>query len=204
MGNLFTTGPRNFFEWLNKKYDDIVYARKHQIESCLAMHGHVFTEHWRDGKLIHACDQGKNTFTTEGMNWILDECFNAAAAATGDMYCGIFKNNVTPALADTAATKLGAAGTYGECQDADYDSPATNRDAYSVAAASSSSVTNTADKAAFTIAASITVYGAFLVTDAAKTSTSGKLLCAKAFTTSRAVVDNDVLNVLYVLTMSTS
>ncbi len=181
------------------------YAAKHFMESGINFHGHVFTKHFREGKLIHECDQGGNTFTTEGLNYLLEVMFGTTSkAGSAIFYVGIFKNNVTPALGDTVAAKLGAAGTYGECQDADYDSPATNKPSYTIAEAASSSCTNAAAAASFTIAASITVYGAFLSTVAAKTATTGYLMCAKKFTASRAVIDNDVLAVTYVITCTTS
>ena len=181
------------------------YAAKHFMESGLNFHGHVFTDHFRDGKLIHSCDQGGNTFTTEGLNYLLDIIFGTTSkAGSAIWYVGIFKNNVTPGLTDTATAKLGAGGSYGECQDADYDSPATNKPAYTIAAAGSGSCTNAASAASFTIAGSITVYGAFLGSGAAKTDTTGKLMCAKKFTTARAVVDNDVLAVTYIITATTS
>ena len=181
------------------------YAAKHFMESGLNFHGHVFTDHYRKGELIHTCDQGGNTFTTEGLNYLLDIIFGTTSkAGSAIFYVGIFKNNVTPGLTDTAEAKLGAAGAYGECQDADYDSPATNKPAYTIAAAASRSCTNAASAASFTMAAGITVYGAFLGTGAAKTDTTGKLMCAKKFTSSRAVIDNDVLAVTYVVTCTTS
>lgn len=181
------------------------YAAKHFMDSGLNFHGHVYTDHYRDGSLIHSCDQGGNTFTTEGLNYLLDIIFGTTSkAGSAIFYVGIFKNNVTPGLTDTAAAKLGAAGSYGECQDADYDSPATNKPSYTIASAASGSCTNTASAASFTIAASITVYGAFLSTATAKTATTGYLMCAKKFTTARAVVDNDVLAVTYVVTCTTS
>lgn len=182
---------------------DLRYAAKHQRESGLNFHGHVYTDHFRDGKLLHHCDQGGNTFTTEGMARILNIVFRAQATEAA-IYCGIFKNNVTPAVGDTAAVKLGAAGTYGECQDADYDSPATNKPAYTIASTSTASCTNAASAASFTINASITIYGAFLSTAAAKTATSGTLFCAKAFSSSRAVIADDVLAVTYVISCTTS
>ena len=182
---------------------DLRYAAKHVQESGLSVHGHVYTDHYRDGKLIHHCNQGGNTFTTEGMARILNIVFRAQTTEA-NIYVGIFKNNVTPAVGDTAAAKLGAAGTYGECQDADYDSPATNKPAYTIAATSTASCTNAASTASFTMAASITVYGAFLSTVAAKTATTGTLFCAKAFTSSRAVIDNDVLAITYTLSLTTS
>jgi hypothetical protein len=184
---------------------NVQYAVKHLKESALAFHGNVFTEHFRGGKLIHSCDQGHNTFTTEGMAYLLNVMFyTTSKTGAAIFYVGIFKQNVTPAVGDTAAAKLGAAGTYGECQDADYDSPATNKPSYTTVSTATASCTNAAAPASFTMAASITVYGAFLSTQAAKTATTGYLMCAKAFTSSRAVIDNDVLAVTYVITCTTS
>lgn len=168
----------------------------------LLFHGHVKLEHFRGGKLIYE-EEGSNIFTTEGMANILNTYFKAATQPAA-IYCGIFKNNVTPALADTAAAKLGAAGTYGECQDADYDDPATNRPAYTTATTATASCTNAASKADFVMNASITVYGAFLATSQAKTATTGTLICAKKFTTARAVIADDELSVTYAITCSSS
>lgn len=184
---------------------DLRYAVKHLRESNLNFHGHVFTDHFRDGRLIHTCDQGGNTFTTEGMAYLLNIIFGTTSkAGSAIFYVGIFKNNVTPAVGDTAATKLGAAGAYGECQDADYDSPATDKPSYTIATTSTATCTNAASPASFTIAGSITVYGAFLSTSKAKTATDGYLMCAKKFSASRAVIDDDVLSVTYVITATTS
>lgn len=182
---------------------DMRYAIKHLPESGLQLHGNVWTEHYRNGELIHSCNQGGNTFTTEGMARILNVCFRAQATDAA-IYCGIFKSNVTPAVGDTAAAKLGASGTYGECQDADYDSPATNRPAYTMASTTTAVATNAASKATFVMNASITVYGAFLASSQAKTATTGTLFCAKAFAASRAVIADDELAVTYQLTLTTS
>jgi hypothetical protein len=181
------------------------YQAKHFLEAGLNFHGHVFTDHFRKGQLIDHQDQGGNTFTTEGMAYLLNVIFGTTSkAGSAIFYVGIFKNNVTPAVGDTAAAKLGAAGTYGECQDADYDSPATNKPAYTIASTSSASCTNTAAAASFTMNAGITVYGAFLSTAMAKTATTGTLMCAKAFASARAVIADDVLAVTYVITCTTS
>jgi len=180
------------------------YAAKHKTESGLAFHGGVTCDHYRNSKLIHT-QFGHNTFTTEGMARLLNIMFgDVAKAAAAIFYVGIFKNNVTPALGDTAAAKLGAAGTYGECQDADYDSPATNKPGYTIATTAAASCTNAAAAASFTMNASITVYGAFLSTEAAKTATTGYLTAAKKFGTARAVIADDVLAVTYVITATTS
>lgn len=192
---------KEFFDFLRDN-PLVRYAVKHLPESGLAFHGDVTCDHYRDSNLIHT-QTGSNTFTTEGMARLLNIVFRAQATEAA-IYCGIFKNNVTPAVGDTAAVKLGAAGTYGECQDADYDSPATNKPAYTIVSTSTASCTNAAAPASFTMHAGITVYGAFLSTIAAKTGTTGTLYCAKAFTSSRAVIDADVLAVTYTISCTTS
>ena len=182
----------------------IRYAVKHLSESGLQFTGNVHLKHTRGEQVLHnAWEPKPNTFTTEGMARLLNIVFRAQTTEAA-IYCGIFKNNVTPAVGDTAAAKLGASGTYGECQDADYDSPATNKPAYTIAATSTAVATNAAAAASFTMNASITVYGAFLSTVAAKTGTAGTLFCAKAFTTPRAVIADDVLAVTYQITCTTS
>lgn len=185
------------------KIEDVRYALKHIDESKLVMHGHVWTEHRRGGRILSLQDEGENTFTTEGRANILNTYFKAATQPAA-IYCGIFKGNITPAITDTAAAALGASGRFTECLDADYDDPATNRPAYTIATTSTETCTNTASRAEFTIAASITVYGAFLVTSQAKTATTGTLICAKRFTTSKACEADDELAISYAISMSTS
>jgi len=165
--------------------------------------GKVTFEHWRNGTLLYT-EVGTNTFTTEGMAKLLNIIFHdISKAASHIWYVGIFKNNITPALADTGA-KLGSGNAYGECQDSDYDSPLTNRPAYTTEDTSTAVITNVNSKAHFVMNASITVYGAFLVDTAAKTSTSGVLMCAKRFGTPRAVIADDEIYVTYQITCTTS
>jgi hypothetical protein len=182
----------------------IRYAVKHIHESQFRFHGLVCCEHFRNGILLSGGWEPKvNTFTTEGMARLLNIVFRAQATEAA-IYVGIFKNNVTPAVGDTAAVKLGAAGTYGECQDADYDSPATDKPAYTMASTSTAVATNAASKATFVMNASITVYGAFLSTAAAKTAVSGTLFCGKKFTASRLVIADDELAITYQIMCTTA
>jgi len=180
------------------------YAARHLHESQLAFHGLVTCEHFRKGELIHT-QTGHNIFTTEGMAMILN-CIFKAVATNAAIYVGIFKNDVTPLVTHTAVTHLGSAGTalYAECLDADYDSPATNKPAYTIATTATGVCTNAASKATFVMAAGITVYGAFLSTVAAKTASTGTLICAKKFTASRAVIADDELAVTYQVTCTSS
>lgn len=169
----------------------------------LAFKGFCHMEHYRGDKKIGE-DMGFNTFTTEGMAYLLNIIFHdISKAASNIWYVGIFKNNITPALADTGA-KLGSGNAYGECQDADYDNPLTNRPAYIPEDTSTAVITNVNSKAHFVMNASITVYGAFLANGAAKTGTTDKLMCAKRFGTPRAVIADDEIYVTYQITCTTS
>ena len=169
----------------------------------LAFEGMVTLEHFRGDRLLQK-EVGKNTFTTEGMAFILNTMFHdIAKTASHVFYVGIFKNNITPALADTAA-KLGSGNAYGECQDSDYDSPLTNRPSYITEDTTTAVISNVNSKAHFIMNASITVYGAFLTNRAAKTDATGTLMCAKRFGTPRAVIADDEIYVTYQITCTTS
>ncbi|MBW2094209.1 MAG: hypothetical protein JRI80_04905 [Deltaproteobacteria bacterium] len=186
---------------------ELRYAAKYPIESHLGFEGIWQCDQYRNGELISGgYPETRNTFTTEGMARLLNIIFHDISKPASEIwYVGIYKNNITPSVGNTAATCLGAAGTYGECQDADYDNPATNKPAYTTADTETASITNSvAGKAEFTMAASITIYGAFLSTEAAKTATTGYLMCAKKFSSSRAVIDDDVLYVTYTISATTS
>lgn len=181
---------------------EIRHALKHHADK-LGFTGFVTTDHVRGGELIHT-QSGFNTFTTEGMAKMLNIMFKDVAKAASYMwYVGIFKNNITPALADTAA-KLGSGNAFGECQDADYDSPLTNRPQYVTETTTTAVISNVNSKAHFVMNASITVYGAFLADTAAKTSSSGTLMCAKRFGTPRAVINDDEIYVTYQISCTTS
>ena len=188
---------------------DLLYKFKYLKESNLQLTGNVRLEHYRGNDCLYDSWMKKpNIFTTEGMAYINNLVFFSASKPSlitvSIWSVGIFKNNVTPALGDTAATKLGAAGAYGECQDADYSSPATNKPEYVSATTATAVLTNSASKASFTIAQGITVYGAFLGTTQAKATGSGTLCCGKRFDTPRAVILADVLAVTYQITLSSS
>ncbi len=169
----------------------------------LTFEGMVTAEHFRDGNLLHT-QTGKNTFTTEGMARLLNIVLHETSKAAEKIwYVGIFRNNTTPALGDTAA-KLGAGGQYNECQDAHYSDPLTDRPLYNTEATTTAVISNVNAKAHYIMAASITVYGAFLVDQSPKTSSSGVLLCAKRFGTPRAVIADDEIYVTYQVTCTTS
>lgn len=69
---------------------------------------------------------------------------------------------------------------------------------------SSQSVDNAASKASFSISASVTIKGAFAVTNNTKGGGSGVLYGAAAFAASRAAESGDTLNVTVTLTSASA
>lgn len=178
------------------------HLRELAKEHTLTAVGEVWIDHKRNGEyLCKDLYMGHNLIPTEGLNILLDVGVGATSKEAA-WYCGIFKgSSFTPGATNTAATTLGVGGLATECQDADYGTPATNRPAYTIVGASGGVITNTASKAEFTIAASISVYGAFIASSQAKTATTGKLLAVKKFDSARAVIATDVLSVVYQISM---
>jgi hypothetical protein len=73
-----------------------------------------------------------------------------------------------------------------------------NRQEYVEAASSSQSVTNSANKASFSITSdSQSIYGAFLAS--AATGTTGTLLCVANFSSAKAADNGDTLEVTYTI-----
>ena len=154
-------------------------------------------EHYRQGKLIDQWKQG-NVTTDEGLNALLDIMFHDATKIA-TWYLAVFEDNYTPLVSNTYATP-----GYTECI---AYAPAT-RPEFVEAAASSKVLTNSASKASFTFNATKTIYGASLVgggsaaTTKADTAGGGTLFASSAFTTSKSVVDTDVLLVSCTITLA--
>jgi len=161
---------------------------------------------YRKGVLISGgYPEPPNTFTYEGLDYLMDiVLYTTSKAASRIWYVGLFWNTVTPATSNTAAACLGAAGTYGAFQAADFDED--TYPAYTSAAAVDGVTTNSANKAEYTIQATgpDTIDGAFLSTSSDPTETSCYLLCAKKFTTARTVVADDEIAVTYTVTIANS
>lgn len=144
----------------------------------------------RDGEVIDEWSDD-NIVVNEGLNHLLNVGFNGAAQ-TATWYVGLFEANYTPVATDTAAN-IAANAT--EC--VAYDE--TNRVEWVEAAASGQAITNSANKATFTINDTKSVYGAFLVSSNTKGGTAGILFAATRFSAVRNVVATDQLLVTYTL-----
>ncbi len=136
------------------------------------------------GKLIGFAE-GHNIMPTEGLNH---------AAANGmkstQLYIGLFKGNVTPVAGDTAAAKLGAAGTYQMLQDVtDYSGSteggvavtAGNYPKSGFGSVAGGVCDNYSTLAEFTIVGALTIYGATLQTAVLASANTGSLVAAMRF-----------------------
>lgn len=137
-----------------------------------------------------------NIVPTEGLNYLLSAGV-AGGSQVSPWYVALFEGNYTPVAGLTAATFTAAAT---ECTA--YDEAA--RVAYVEGTPSGGVVDNSASRAVFTMNATKTIYGGALLSVSTKSSTSGTLLAAARFSSSRAVVDDDELSVRYSLTLTSS
>jgi hypothetical protein len=155
-------------------------------------------EHWRDGKLIDQWVEN-NICTDEGLNHVLDSTFSAATQIT-DWYVVIYNTDTTPVAGMTYASPQFTESThYSEA----------NRPVWQEGGASAKSITNSANKASFTMSTSETVYGAGIVGGGSADSTKGDkagggvLYNVSDFSSgSKSVASDDVLKVTVSLTIS--
>ena len=183
-----------------------MYGLKHATESGFRLQGIWTCDQYRDGYTVPAggcMRETPNTFTTEGLSYLLRVMFwETSKAASLIWYLGIFDTNVTPAVGNVASTSLGAAGTYGAIQTAEVDE--TVVEPYTTVTTATASCTNAASKAEYTMAATRTIYGAYLTDSSDMTSVAGILMSAKKFSTARSVIADDVLSISYVISLTTS
>ena len=135
-------------------------------------------------------EDNKNIIVTAGLNHILDVQFHATTQVTA-WYIGL-KGAGTPVAADTMASH----GSWAELT-----GYAGNRKEWTEGAASAGSMTNSSS-VDFTINATATVAGAFLNT--AATGTAGTLYGVVDFSSSRAVISGDTLQVTVTVTAASA
>jgi len=162
-------------------------------ESNILAQGQYDCQIIRNGKVIDEWSE-KNLVVNEGLNSLLNVMFNGAAQIT-TWYTGIYEGNYTP-TATVTASNIASSST--ECTA--YAS--STRPEYVEAAASSQSITNSANRASFVFNATKTVYGAFLVSSNVKNGTTGTLFSAARFDTSKSVESGDELLLTYTFTSS--
>jgi hypothetical protein len=149
---------------------------------------------WEPGHDIVDEFEFPNLVTNEGLNALLDVFFHGATQIT-TWYLGVFEGNYTPLATDTGATI-----TANSTESTAYAS--STRPEFVEAAASAQVTTNSANRASFVFNATKTIYGAFLHSNSAKSSTTGTCFSAARFGASKAVVNLDELLLTYSFTAS--
>lgn len=157
-------------------------------ETGLAVGGMFTFEQIRNGKVIDSW-QEKNLVVNEGLNYLLSSSL-AAGTVIDTWYIGLFEGNFTPVSSLAAAT---IAATATECM----AYTETDRPEWIVASAEEQQITNTESRASFTVSATKTIYGAFLISDSTKGGTAGVLFAASRFASPRSVIDGDQLLITY-------
>jgi hypothetical protein len=149
----------------------------------------------RDGKTIWT-ERNKNLCTDQGLNALLNIMFHAATQIS-TWYVALFNTDTTILSSHTYAVP-------GYTESAAYDEA--TRPEFVEAASTAKSLTNSANKAEFTMSGTTTIYGAALVGGGSAASTisdtagGGTLYCASKFTSGKAVEDGDVIKVTVTLT----
>jgi hypothetical protein len=131
----------------------------------------------------------ENIVVTVGKNDLLDKYF-AGSAYTAAWYMGLVDGASTPtyAITDTMSSHAGWTESTGYSN--------STRPTVAWNAASSGSKVSTATS--FSINATVTIIGAFMVTNSTKGGTTGTLYSAGSFSAgSRSVLSGDTLNVTY-------
>lgn len=137
-----------------------------------------------------AWEADSNLVVTEGINYILGASLGAATAQP-TFYIALFSGNVTPASTWTAATVVAGATEFTNYNEA-------NRVVWNESAPTAGAVNNDASPAVFTISTGGgTVRGAFLISSAAKSATTGVLICAARFGTDKVMAAAEELRVKY-------
>lgn len=158
------------------------------MESTIKAGGMFTIQHIRDNVVIHE-EEVHNLVTNQGLDHILNTVFNSSTPVT-TWYLGLFEGNYTPLATDTA-TNFPVSAV--EC--IAYDEA--TRVEYNEATSTARSTTNSANRAAFTINATKTIYGGFLASSATKSATTGTLMAAARFGTARSVNAGDQLLITY-------
>jgi hypothetical protein len=139
-----------------------------------------------------------NIITHEGLDFLLNVMFHGTAAVA-TWYC-------FPVETDTAAAATMTYAVPGFTESQAYDEA--NRIAFNEAAASGQSITNSANKAAFTVSSTKTFYGGALVgggTDGntkGDTAGGGTLMAYSKFSSSKAVEDGDTFKITITITVA--
>ena len=154
----------------------------------------VFTyQHVRDGKVIDEWTQ-ENLVVDEGLNYALNSALGNVTPVSA-WYMTLFSANYTPVAGLTAATFNASATEYTGYSE-------TVRQTWNLTGSTPTStkqLTNSANRATFTISTGTTLYGSALMSSNAKGGGTGTLFAAARFDTARTVASGDQLLVAYTI-----
>ncbi len=133
--------------------------------------------------------EAKNLVPTAGLTSVLSVYFNSGTQIT-TWYMGLINNSgfATIAAGDTSASHAGWSEStdYGEAV----------RQTIAFAAASAGAIASSAS-CSFTMNATVTIKGAFVISNSTKGGTTGTLFAAASFTNTQAMTSGQVLKVDY-------
>lgn len=153
----------------------------------------------RNGVEVDTVVEAPNLIVNTGLTYLLDVALSGGTQITS-WYVGLLDTATSPAATwtMTEAHTNEAVAEYSEA----------TREAYTddgVTTSGTIYITNVSTgRATFTIASSVTVYGAFLSSSSDKSASTGTLFSAKHFGSSRALESGDELLVTYKVTASSS
>lgn len=160
------------------------------VATFLKLFGGKFqVEHWRDGQLLAKIPL-PNGITDVGMNTLLDVMFDSGTQIT-TWYIGLVNNSgfTSFANADTSASHAGWT------EFTAYDEA--NRVTWAPEEPASRAISNSVTSSDFTINATGTLKGIFIISNNTKGGATGTLWSTAAFSTTVNVVDNDVIKITY-------
>lgn len=147
----------------------------------------------RNGEIVdYSTDD--NIIVNEGLNSVLSIYLKGGTQIT-TWYIGIFEADYTPLATDTAANIASNA-----TESTAYDESV--RQTWTGGSVSSQSVDNMASRSTFTMNATKTIYGAFLVSSNVKSGTAGTLFAAAKSAAPKSLTSSDELLVGYTLNAS--
>lgn len=182
---------------------DIV-ARTGSGENALALGKFTIQCYDKDGKLKWE-DENHNLVVNQGLQYMCGTALTSVTQLT-TWFIGLYGASGTnsPNATDTMASH-GAQGAGGWTEVVPYSNATRPACTFATATTANPSVaTNTASVAAYSINATSTIGGAFLVSNSTKSGSTGTLFSAADFSSpgDRSVVSGDTLNVTYTLSLA--
>ena len=156
-----------------------------------------FAGHWETSINGAPWQVDPNIVVDEGILHVLDVAL-AQGTQKSAFYIALFGGNITPGASLTAATFTSTATEF-----TNYDE--TTRVLWAKDAAAANAIGNNTTPATFTIGTGGgTIRGAALISDSAKSATTGKLVAAARFATDKVMSEDEELRIKYIISGTSS